>query len=256
MTSSYKPGTPCWLDLGASDVDAAEEFYTSLFGWTAQNMGPEAGNYRILLKNGKQIGGIGQATDAARGSSWAIYLASDDVDATANLVTKYDGELVAGPMDVMDLGRMAVCQDPTGAYFSVWEPGKHIGAELTGAPGGMQWAECFTSDLERATSFYGEVFGLKHEDTALEGGMVYRLFTQNGAPVAGSMQITPDMGGMSSCWVAYINVEDVDATADAALAKGATQMMRETVPAGRVAWLQDPQGATICLMKPDPDFTM
>ncbi|GAA2525055.1 VOC family protein [Pilimelia columellifera] len=256
MTSTFKTGVPCWLDLGATDVDAAVGFYSSLFGWQAEDMGPESGHYRLLRKDGKQVAGLGQATDAARGSSWAIYLKTDDVDATLNLIGKHGGTTVVGATDVMDLGRMAVCQDPAGAYFSLWQPAAHPGVELVAKPGSLVWTEVYSTDREAVTPFYEEVFGLRHTDSELPGGMVYRVFTQGEDGVIGCMQITPDMGGMPSAWVPYFEVEDVDVVGDAAIAAGATELMRDTVPAGRIAWLVDPQGATFCIMKPDPTFAM
>ena len=55
------------------------------------------------------------------------------------------------PFDVMDAGRMAVIQDPTGAVFSVWEPNESIGAQLVNAPGALTLTQLNTSDPEKAT---------------------------------------------------------------------------------------------------------
>ena len=38
--TSYEPGTPSWVDLGTSDLDASRDFYGELFGWTADEAGP------------------------------------------------------------------------------------------------------------------------------------------------------------------------------------------------------------------------
>jgi uncharacterized protein len=34
----YEPGTFCWVGLATSDPAAAEGFYTSLFGWEAEEL--------------------------------------------------------------------------------------------------------------------------------------------------------------------------------------------------------------------------
>ena len=34
VRTSYNQGTPNWVDLQASDQDAAKAFYSGLFGWT------------------------------------------------------------------------------------------------------------------------------------------------------------------------------------------------------------------------------
>ena len=44
--SSYKPGTPSWVDIGVPDMDAAVAFYGGLFGWTFTEGVEEAGGYR------------------------------------------------------------------------------------------------------------------------------------------------------------------------------------------------------------------
>ena len=55
---------------------------------------------------------------------WGVYLAVDDVDATAAKVASAGGTLEAGPFDVMELGRTASIQDPTGARVNLWQAGR------------------------------------------------------------------------------------------------------------------------------------
>src|SRR5262249_13662035 len=59
VTITYAPGRPNWVDLGTNDPAAASSFYGGLFGWTTQDLGPEAGGYRLLRLHGKDVGGIG-----------------------------------------------------------------------------------------------------------------------------------------------------------------------------------------------------
>src|SRR5262249_30506274 len=86
-------GRPSWADSGTTDVAAAVAFYGELFGWTHESFGPEGGGYGQFRKDGKQVAGIGPATDAARGTSWAIYLATDDTAKTADLVARNGGSV-------------------------------------------------------------------------------------------------------------------------------------------------------------------
>ena len=55
--TSYEPGTPSWVDLGTSDLDASRAFYGELFGWTADEPGPveETGGYTMFRKDGKLV---------------------------------------------------------------------------------------------------------------------------------------------------------------------------------------------------------
>lgn len=255
MATTFAPGTPNWVDLGTSDVVAAGSFYGQLFGWTVRDLGPDAGGYGMLLKDGKQVGGIGPASDPARGSSWAVYFATDDADASASRVGEAGGTVAAAPMDVMDQGRMAVFQDPTGAYFNVWQPGQHRGAELTEGPGSVSWVELMSSDVDRAKPFYQRVLGVSTRDVDVGGGMSYTLLEVGGRNAAGAMPVPPGQSQPSS-WGVYFAVEDCDAVADRAVELGAAEMHRDDSPAGRLSFLVDPQGAEFRIIKPTPDFSM
>ena len=45
------------------------------------------------------------------------------------------GTVMMEPFDVMEAGRMALLQDPTGAVFAIWQPRDNIGANLVNGPG-------------------------------------------------------------------------------------------------------------------------
>src|SRR5689334_10852300 len=111
MTTSFPPGAPNWVDLGTTDIPAATEFYGRLFGWTFESSGPDAGGYGMLAKDGQLVAGLGPATDPERGTSWSVYFATADADATTARVEANGGKVIAGPMDVFDQGRLAVYQD-------------------------------------------------------------------------------------------------------------------------------------------------
>jgi predicted enzyme related to lactoylglutathione lyase len=255
MATKFAPGTPNWVDLGTTDVPAAAQFYGSLFGWTAQDLGPDAGGYQMFLKDGQVIGGIGPTTDPSRGTSWSVYFATSDVDHATARVETHGGTVVAPPLDVMDQGRMAVFQDPAGAYFSVWEPGRLPGAELIESPGALSWVELMTNDMPTAKSFYDEVLGVHHRDVQIDAEMAYTLLQVGDHDVAGAMAIPPGQS-MRPAWSAYFEVEDTDLVADRTVELGGSEMMRDNSPAGRLAFLADPQGGQFCIIKPNPDFSM
>ena len=254
VTLNYAPGRPNWVDLATSDPVAASAFYGGLFGWTTEQLGPEAGGYGLLRLHGKQVGGIGPTMDSQRPPSWAVYLATDDADDTASRVAANGGTVVMPPMDVMNEGRMAVFADPSGAAFSVWEAGETVGAEAMNEPGALSWAELMTSDIGAARNFYASVFPVGVRDVPMPSGGTYSLIESDGESVAGAMQISPDMGPMPSHWSAYFAVDDCDGVADRALAMGATEQLRQDSEAGRFAMLTDPQGAEFSIITPNPDF--
>jgi uncharacterized protein len=255
MTTNFAAGTPNWVDIGTTDVPGATAFYTELFGWTAEDLGTDSGGYGFFRRNGKMVGGFGPATDPARGTSWAVYFATDDADQTASQVEANGGTVVAAPMDVMEQGRMAVFQDPAGAYFSVWQPGMHKGCEVVGEPGSLSWAELTSSDVTAAKDFYQAVLPVSAQDMDMGEGSTYTLLKVGGTSVAGAMTASPDNADKPAHWSVYFAVDDCDAVADKAIELGATEMMRQDSPAGRFAVLSDPQGGTFCLIQNNPDFS-
>jgi predicted enzyme related to lactoylglutathione lyase len=257
MTQRYAPGIPGWIDLGTTDVKAAVAFYGGLFGWAYEDMGPDSGGYGTFRKDGKQVAGIGPATDPERGTSWATYFATDDADGVAARVEAHDGKVIMAPMDVMDQGRMAVCTDPSGAFFSVWQAGAHTGAELVNAPGSLTWNELLTTDIEACKAFYPQVLGVTLRDVPFGEGVAYTLFEVDGRPVAGALPDHPESGAGHSRWTVYLAVADCDATYTKALELGGTSVSAPVdSPAGRLASLTDPQGGAFLVMKPNPDFSM
>jgi uncharacterized protein len=254
VTITYAPGRPNWVDLATSDPPAAAAFYGDIFGWTTQELGPEAGGYSLLRLGGKQVGGLGPVMDPLRPPAWSVYLATPSADDTARKVTANGGTVLSDPMDVADLGRFAVFSDPTGAVFSVWQPGQNRGAEMVNVNGALSWAELVTPDLDIAKHFYEQVFPLHTRDIDMAGGGVYTLLETDNETVAGAMEIQPEMGPMSPHWSPYFAVADTDGTADRAIALGATEMMRQDSDAGRFAIISDPQGATFSIITPDPNY--
>lgn len=253
MSSRTAHGSPIWIDLGTTDVAGAKDFYTKLFGWTIDELGPEAGGYGIFRRGGKRVAGVGAATDPDRGTSWAIYFATDDVEQSAARVAANGGEVIVAPMDVMDQGRMAVFTDPSGAFFSMWQPMAHRGAELFDEHGSLTWVELYTDDIESARSFYGVVLQVQTRDVDAGVGMSYTVFESGGRAVAGGMQ-APEAGPPH--WSVYFAVDEVDPVADQAIASGGAELLRQDSPAGRFATLRDPQGGTFSVIKNDPDFSI
>jgi predicted enzyme related to lactoylglutathione lyase len=255
MTQDFAPGAPNWIDLGTTDIGGAIAFYGPLFGWTHLDYGPEMGNYGMMLKDGKQVAGIGPATDPARGSSWSTYFATPDADAVAARVEANGGTVVMAPMDVMDQGRMAVFTDPAGTYFSVWQPGQHTGAEVIDEHGTLTWNELMSSDMATAKAFYPAVLGVSIRDVDMGDGNVYTLFEAGDRAASGGMAIDPAWGPMPSAWSVYFAVDDADAAFAKALELGGVSKGDpQDSPPGRFAKIQDPQGATFSILANDPDF--
>ena len=133
--SSYKDGQFCWVDLTTTDPKAARSFYTSLFGWSVNDMPMgDQGVYSMLQINGKDVAALAGMRDEEKKQGipphWNNYVSVSNADAAAKQAKSLGGNVIAGPFDVMDAGRMAFIADPQGAVFAVWQPKRHIGATV------------------------------------------------------------------------------------------------------------------------------
>jgi predicted enzyme related to lactoylglutathione lyase len=145
---------------------------------------------------------------------------------------------------------MAVCTDPTGAVFDLWEPRKNPGTDVDNrVPGAPSWFESRTTDVDTASKFYAGVFGWQPED-ASPPGMSYTTFKSGGKYVGGMFQCPPEMNAPPH-WATFFNSDDVDADARKAVALGGTLCHGpEDIPGiGRFCVLTSPQGVIFHLIK-------
>ena len=253
---SYTPGTPSWTDLATSDQPAAKAFYGDLFGWSFNDlpMGDDV-FYSMATIKGDNVAAISpqQQEQAAAGvpPHWQMYVTVADVDATAALVEGAGGAVHVPPFDVMDAGRMAVINDPTGAFLMLWTPINNIGADRVNEPGAFTWSELVAAPNERTASFYETVLGLKMISAPMDDGSSYDGFTRDGTPetmLAGA--IPPPMPGVPAHWSIYFGAEDVDATAAKVWELGGRVFVEPfDIPVGRMAVAVDPQGAMFSLFE-------
>jgi predicted enzyme related to lactoylglutathione lyase len=254
--SSYPQGTPNWVDLGTPDLDATLAFYGGLFGWTSEEGPPEAGGYRMCLLNGVPVAGVGPLMSPDQPPMWTTYIATDDADATAAAVESAGGKVLMAPMDVMDVGRMGIFMDQTGAVFGAWQKGTFAGAGVANEPGAFTWNELMTRDVEGSRDFYAKVFGLGGTQSEIAGDMVYIEWQVAGRRVGGMMPIDgPEWpADLPSHWMAYFAVADTDATCAKVQELGGKVSVPPTdIPVGRFAVVNDPQGATFSIIKMSSD---
>jgi predicted enzyme related to lactoylglutathione lyase len=250
--TSYEPGTPSWVDLASSDLASSKAFYSALFGWEAQDVpDPSAGGYGFFLLRGKLIAGYGPTMAPRQPSAWGTYIQVDDANKTAEAVQGAGGTVVAGPMDIPgDAGRMAVFTDREGAFFSVWQPNQHKGAQLANEPGAFCWNELNSRDLDAAKAFYPSVFGWTVEGGS-EGGWEYYEWKRGGtATIGGLMPIPPGVPAeVPPHWLTYFAVTDTDAAVAEASRLGAVAVAGPMdSPAGRLAVLRGPQGEAFAVI--------
>ena len=242
---------PAWVDLSSADPAASRDFYARLFGWQIEvSPDPQYGGYALAKVNGKDAAGIGPKMMAEAPTAWSVYIGTQDIDGLAKKVEAAGGHVIAAPFDVGDQGRMAVFQDPTGAVVSAWQAGA-MASFSQGVAGTLGWAELSSRGIEKATIFYGRVFGWTPKVTSTgEGQPPYTEFQIDGDSIAGGMEMNPMVPeSVPSYWTVYFNVNDVDASFRNAIEAGAKEMMApQDFSGGRFAILSDPQGAVFGLL--------
>jgi uncharacterized protein len=241
---------PAWVDLGSTDAAASRAFYADLFGWDVEvNEDPQYGGYALARIGGRDAAGISPTMSPDQPSAWSLYISTDDADAVARRVSEAGGTVVAPPFAVGDQGRMAVFQDPSGAYISVWQAERMRGFATDGN-GSFGWAELSARGIDEVLPFYEQVFGWTTQSSG-EGSDRYIQFYQGDKSIAGAMEMAPMVPAeMPSYWLVYFTVDDVDATFQRAVAAGSRPLVPPTEAMGQYfAILQDPQGAAFGLAK-------
>lgn len=244
-TSATTTGRFVWHEQVSSDPEQAQGFYTRLFGWGTEVFKPGEFDYTMISSGGQSHGGITAAMEGAPPPHWLSHIRVDELEATIAKATDAGGKLVAGPLEMGDVGRMAVIADPQGAYVSAFEPQR----EGPVAEGVFVWDELVTTDADGAQGFYEQVFGWTTEDPGPDYHG-YRIFKAGETQVAGMMTV-PDQS-IPSHWQPYVAVEDADAAVARAAELGAAALMgpMEVPNVGRIAVLRDPQGAVFGVLGP------
>jgi predicted enzyme related to lactoylglutathione lyase len=248
-----------WAALCTTAEAGARRFYSELLGWTLDALPLEGGGTYFLARlRGRSVAALYELSPQGReqkvSPAWLSYFAVKDVDARAAQARKLGGKVVSEPSDLMDAGRMAVLQDPTGATFGLWEGTRHAGAGVTNEPGALIWTELQTTDEARTQAFYSALLGWAAKPEQMAAELRYTSFLAGGKPTCGMMPMPRTMPKhVPSFWMVYFGVADCDATATAAQrTSGKQHAPPQDIPGvGRFAVLADPQGASFSVLQPE-----
>ncbi|HJZ60841.1 MAG TPA: VOC family protein [Miltoncostaeaceae bacterium] len=249
----FAPGTPSWVELSTKDPDAAVGFYGQVMGWTATEPGPveQTGGYRMFQQDGHNVAGLMGLMQEGQPTAWGAYISVANADAIAGRVKVNGGTVIVEPMDVMDLGRMAIFADPSGAVFGIWEPRGFGGADIVNEPNSLGWFEVLTRDTESGKTFYPAVFGWSVGRPTFDGAPEdYTVWEVDGRPVGGMMTLDDERfpPGLPSHWSICFSVADCDAVvASSKKLGGKVAVEPMDMPIGRFAVLVDPQGAAFTI---------
>lgn len=252
--SKYPNGMFSWTDIGLPDQEAGKEFYGQVFGWTFSDEPIDVGGtYSMAMIDEMPVAAIFQQDPQQQQQGippmWQSYITVDDVDKAAARVTELGGNLIAEPFDVMDSGRMAIIQDPTGGIVSLWQATGSAGAGIFNVPGAMTWNELATRDVEAAKAFYSDLLGWEYKVT--EGEQMTYHEIRNGDRSNGGMLEMDERWPQKvpTHWMVYFSVDDCDGCVETIKELGGGESVPPTdIPAGRFAVANDPQGGTFTVI--------
>lgn len=241
------PGAPCWVSLMARDLQASQEFYGSVLGWTFRptSLGDE---FSVALADGAPVAGMGALASSLQAAvAWTPYFVVDDADATTARVRERGATVAVGPL-AMNTGRAVLAADPDGAVFGLWE-GRTIPGWFVGQGSGPARLELRTRDAFSAAIFYGQVldWGSDEQDSCEVRYENEQVLVRDGTHMVaalrgGAVESAPDPQ-VRPRWHVSFRVADVDAAVEAAGAAGGIVLASPvTARGGREATVRDPDG--------------
>ena len=233
---SHEKGMPVWIDVMAQTSEQREAlmaFYTSVFGWEWNVGGEQVDYYCIANSSGRPVMGLGQAPQG-RGVM-VTYFSTDDVRASTKKAEALGATIAMAPMDVMDVGSMAVLVDPTGAVHGLWQPKTFQGFGVVYEPNAPGWFDHTSKDPEAAASYYRAL--TSHALNESEGDM--RILT-NGDQWFASISL--DHAGRDRAqWNPIFVTESLSTLRDLVRSLGATVVLEEMeVPGSAISVFVEP----------------
>jgi predicted enzyme related to lactoylglutathione lyase len=249
--ASVMKGQFVWYEDMTKDPGDAIAFYSEVVGWRTEPF--DGSDYTMWVSKQGPLGGVmkqtGEQAAAGAPASWLAHVQVDDVDAAAARARRLGGRIYQEPTDIPTVGRFAVIADPQGAAIAIFKPSSELKLHDVTKEGEFCWNELMTSDAAAAFEFYSDLFGWKIVEEMDMGPMgTYRIFGV-GENRLGGIMATPKGQPSRPAWLFYAETGDLEAALRRATAKGARILNGPmSVPGGgRIAQLEDPQGAAFAL---------
>ena len=121
------------FEMPAEDRNRVADFYTNVFGWKTQMLGPEMGNYVLATttesdkrgrpKNPGAInGGFFPKSDDRPAQYPSVVIAVEDIKEHMKEVEKAGGKVLGEPMDIPGVGSYVSFIDTEGNRVSMLQP--------------------------------------------------------------------------------------------------------------------------------------
>jgi predicted enzyme related to lactoylglutathione lyase len=251
LSSTPLIGKFVWRDLVTEDPDAVKPFYAALFGWQFEEGRALGAPYTLIKSGGQYIAGISKTRRPPTGqpvSQWLSFMSVADVDRAVEQTRTAGGSLVAGPLDLPNVGRGAVVLDPDGAPLGLLRSSIGDPAD-TAAPAlnRFLWTEHLSRDPQASADFYAALAGFEVRKVEF-GGRPYWLLVKGRERAA---LLRNPIAVDRPIWLPYIRVEDPAASAARAAQLGGRVLLapRAELRNGTLALIADPTGAVLALQK-------
>lgn len=234
-----------WADLSTFRMGNTQSFYTVLFGWryegtsdyTFAHIGatPTAGLFTMPEKF-QQMG---------LPSFWMSYITVADIVPVVERARAAGAIVEVEPTAFDGGGQIALIRDTAGAGFTIWT-GDTSSKSAGEAHGHMVRNELHVSNAATVIPFYASVFGWSFVPVSASR---YAIKNEAGRVIAALEEIPNEIKGKFEYWAVYFAVKDLDHAIEAARSRGGTLTTIHASPTGRVAQLQDPDGAMFMLLE-------
>lgn len=244
-----RKGEIVWIDLVTNDAKVSKEFFSNLLGWSFNNHDA----YEMALSGTKPVSGIIEDKEILKGSKtsyWVVSASVKDAEATAKEIKSQGGKILSEPFEISGRGKVALVEDPQGAFFSILE--NSSGDPKASAPrnGEWMWAELWTSNPKEATSFYADVLSVTAKQIGDAGTGDYFILKGDTYEFGGITKIP--VKNEAPIWIPVLRVEDAVATAEKAVKLGGSILISPTTVSGnKVALIATPSGAPFLVQEWD-----
>lgn len=201
---THKTHAISWVDLAAADLDGAIAFYHDVMGWETFTV--PGTDYTMFTTDGEPVAGVMALTEemGEMPPVWSTYVGVTDAAATCAMAVELGGSVFQDPFDIPDGGKVAVVGDPAGAAICLFEGISDTGFRLLDEPGAPCWFDLQSRNASAAVDFYKALFGWTAEPME---GMPYDVFSLDGVPVAGCLQMGDQMPPeVPSHWVVAFSI--------------------------------------------------
>ena len=251
LSSTPLLGKFVWRDLVTEQPDAVKPFYAALFGWEFEETRALGAPYTLIKSGGQYIAGISRTRRSRPEqpvSQWLSFMSVADVDRAAEQTRQAGGSVVAGPLDLPNVGRGAVVLDPDGAPLGLLR--SRIGDPADTAEPPLHrflWTEHLSRDPQASAAFYAALAGfeVRRHDFA---GRPYWVLVK-GRERAGLLRNPTSVD--QPIWLPYVRVADPAASAARAVQLGGRVRLapRGELRGGSLALIADPGGAMLALQQ-------